>query len=827
MKKYRFVSLLLFVLLSVVSGNLFSQLYFSEYIEGSSYNKALEIYNPGPEDIDLSADLYSIELYYNGNTSPNMTIALGGILLSGDVFVVAASNVNGVNFPLDQVDLFYGTSWFNGDDAIILLREGVVVDSIGQIGHDPGSQWGSGDISTQDNTLRRLGPVTQGDVDPYDSFDPSLSWAGFPNDSFDNLGSHGAVATSTPVLTPESTPSPAPQTIGIYDIQGQGHQSPYTGQSVSTIGVITLVDDSGFYLQDALGDGDNKTSDAIYVYSNSVTYQIGDEVLVQGSISEYVPGGSSTGNLSTTEFYRPVITLLSSGNPLPAPVIIGINGRMPPTELIDDDGLMVFDPENEGIDFYESMEAMIVQVEDAMALSPINSYDEVFVVANQGSRATNINSRKGITITPGDYNPERVQIQLKENLLPGFRPQINTGDLLGNPRGVLSYNFGNYEILADQGFSLDPAMLEKEMADFQGNAQRLTIATYNVENLDPNDGDGDSDLASGKFTQIAGQVVNHLLSPDIIALQEIQDNDGAVDSGEVDASHTYETLISEIISAGGPAYLFLDSTPENNKDGGQPGANIRVGYLYNPARVNLVPGSVKRIGEEVAFFESRKSLAAAFTFNGHSLVLINNHFASKGGSTPLFGQVQPYINGNLEQREAQAQAINDYVDNLLLLDPEAKVVVLGDLNEFSFYSPLEILKGEDQILFDAITCLPVLEQFSYNFQGNAQALDHILVTNNLSDLLQIDALHINSEFASQSSDHDPLMLSLELPKAPVYQPGDVNHDHKVNIVDVLLLAKYLSGHEVSPFYMEQSDMNQDNKIDFKDILKILWYVIRY
>ncbi|MEW8585314.1 MAG: endonuclease/exonuclease/phosphatase family protein, partial [Candidatus Thiodiazotropha sp.] len=143
--------------------------------------------------------------------------------------------------------------------------------------------------------------------------------------------------------------------------------------------------------------------------------------------------------------------------------------------------------------------------------------------------------------------------------------------------------------------------------------------------------------------------------------------------------------------------------------------------------------------------------------------LINNHFSSKGGSTPLFGQVQPPVNGSEDERIAQAGVVNGLVTSILEEDPEANVVVLGDLNEFEFMEPLKVLKGGDTPeMVNMTESLPVLERYSYNYQGNAQALDHILVSYSLAARAEYDAVHLNSEFYDAASDHDPVLLRLNM-----------------------------------------------------------------
>ncbi len=172
-----------------------SELFFSEYVEGSSNNKALEVYNGTGSAVDLAAGGYAVTMYFNGSTSTGLTLDLTGSVADGDVYVLAQSSASAE--ILAQADQTSGSGWFNGDDAITLVRNGVVVDSIGQIGVDPGSEWGSGDTSTADNTLRRT--VCAGDADPTDAFDPATEWAGFPRNTFDGLGSHTASCGGGPV----------------------------------------------------------------------------------------------------------------------------------------------------------------------------------------------------------------------------------------------------------------------------------------------------------------------------------------------------------------------------------------------------------------------------------------------------------------------------------------------------------------------------------------------------------------------------------------------------------------------------------------------------
>ena len=167
-----------------------TELFFTEYIEGSSNNKALEIYNGTGAPINLTTGAFIVQMFFNGSSTAGLTISLTGTVANGDVYVV--TNQGAVQAIKDQADLITAsTSWFNGDDAIVLRKGGVsgtIIDVIGQVGFDPGAEWGTGLISTQDNTLRRKGTIEAGDTNGGDAFNPATEWDGFATDTFCGLG---------------------------------------------------------------------------------------------------------------------------------------------------------------------------------------------------------------------------------------------------------------------------------------------------------------------------------------------------------------------------------------------------------------------------------------------------------------------------------------------------------------------------------------------------------------------------------------------------------------------------------------------------------------
>ncbi len=569
----------------------------------------------------------------------------------------------------------------------------------------------------------------------------------------------------------------------IHDIQGAAHRSPLEGQNVTNVpGIVTALASNGFYLQDPNLDNDDRTSEGIFVFTSSApTVAVGDYIQVSGKVSEFRPGNNAN-NLTTTEIINPTINKLSSGNALPAATILGNGGRTIPTTVIENDATNVettgtFDPASDGIDFYESLEGMRVQINNPVATSPTNDFSEVWVLADNGVNATSKTARGGSLINQTDFNPERIQID--DNLFSGGTPNVSVGAKFGTIVGVVDYNFNNYEVLPTTAPTVvTPSTLTKEVTNLTGTTSQLTVATFNVENLDPGDG-------ATKFNNLASRIVNNLKSPDIISLEEIQDNNGATNDSVVDASVTYQTLINAIASAGGPTYQYRQINPVDDTNGGEPGGNIRVGFLFNPNRVSFVdrPGGTSTSNTTVtnvegnptfsaspglvdptnpAFNSSRKPLVGEFSFNGQTVYVVGNHFNSKGGDQPLYGPNQPPILSSETQRQQQATIVKNFVQSILAINPNANVLVAGDLNDFEFSNPLNTLKSAG--LKALIETLPQNERYTYNFEGNAQTLDHILVSSNLlSKLDGYDVVHINSEFYDQDSDHDPSVARFNLP----------------------------------------------------------------
>ena len=544
-------------------------------------------------------------------------------------------------------------------------------------------------------------------------------------------------------------------TLLVGQIQGESHRSAYVGQAVVTTGIVTAVDSNGFYLQDA-GDGNARTSDGIFVFTSTPPEVFaGDLVSVSGRVSEFVGG---TGGLTVTQIVSPTIDIASYGNVLPAATLIGTGGLLPPTQTIDDDRLTTYDPATDGIDFWESLEGMRVTIDNPLVVSNTTSdFGETDVVASLGVGATGVNDRGGITISAGDYNPEKIQIDGDSAIFSDFAPNYTVGDQLSSVTGIVNYAFARYEVLVTEAVTVTKDVtLTRETTALVGDADHMSLATYNVENLDASD---------NKYDILAANIVYNLRAPDVIGLQEIQDANGAASGGSLSGVPTANGLIAAIAKLGYGNYKYVEIAPATaNSTGGEPNGNIRNGYLYNDDRVDYVAGSATLITGS-AYSNSRNPLAAQFAFNGETVFAINVHSTSRGGSDPLWGATQPPTDAGDAARTAQAAGVKAWVQDKLASDPGLNVAILGDWNGFAFENAQTQLTDPARggVFTNLNTLLAPEERYSYLFEGNAQQLDNILVTGGLLAGASYDAVHLNSQFTGdRPTDHDPQLALLQL-----------------------------------------------------------------
>lgn len=742
----------------------------------------VELYNRSGTPIDLSG--WTLQYWSATGSTPSSTALSGSIDAAHHYLVKEADGSNTSAAPLPTPDAT-GTTAMSATAGRVALVDasGTTIDLVGYGATAAVSEGAPAPAPSNTTSVTRTSGCTDTDQNSTDF----VAVAPAPNNSGSGVGVCGTAGGGT---TPPPTPVGDPATIE--QIQGAAHLSPLQGKSVKDVkGVVTAVSTTGYWLQSTTPDDDPATSEGLFVFTKSApTAKVGDAVTAAGTVSEYRPGGGN--NLTTTELTSPITQVTSSGNPLPAPVVIG-KDRIAPQQTVKagDPGNIetagTFDPTKSAIDFDESLEGMRVELDDAVAVGPTNTnYGETPIVPGQNVTATR--SAHGGVVYGGYDQPNAMRLILDDSLLPaGAVPTANVGDVYrGATVGVLDYSFGNFHLMATGAGSLDSAGLQRETTTAAGKGQ-VAVATFNVENLAPSD-------PQTKFDRLAGQIVGNLKAPDIVALEEIQDNSGATDDGTVDSTQTVGKLISAITAAGGPVYQARWINPTNDTDGGQPGGNIRQVFIFRTDRgvsFTDIPGgdatssttvtgrlfatklsaSPGRIDPgNAAWDDSRKPLVGQFSYRGQKLFVIANHFNSKGGDDPLFGRIQPPVRTSETQRHEQATAVRSFVDTLLKADPLAKVVVLGDLNDFEFSQTADILSGSGwSALNDLPRTLPADQRYTYDYEGNSQVLDHILISKGLQIPLpfsgpayRYDIVHTNAEFSDQDSDHDPQVVRLQM-----------------------------------------------------------------
>ncbi|EHR63620.1 endonuclease/exonuclease/phosphatase family protein [Saccharomonospora cyanea] len=590
------------------------------------------------------------------------------------------------------------------------------------------------------------------------------------------LGVSAAPGVAAEPNSPEAVPTP------VHEIQGTTRLSPLEGERVSVEAVVTATrtfgSSRGFWVQDPRPDDDPRTSEGLFVFTGRTTPDVapGDAVTVVGTVAEYYPGDpATTAAQSTTELVDAEWTVTARGTRPPEALAIGPDTV--PDALTASPGGNIeaapLRPDVYALDFWEAHEGELVSVVDVRLVGPSTDYDELYVTTKPAQNP----SARGGTVYHG-YDRPNTGILKIESLIPFSQrpfPTADTGDTLtGVTSGPVEYDsYGGYTLMANVLGEVKDNGLEREVTRAQRPGE-LAVATYNVENLSAVDGEE-------KFARLAEGVVRNLAAPDIVTLEEIQDDNGTegVGDGVVSADETLRRFTDAIEAAGGPRYEWRQIDPVEGADGGQPGGNIRVGFLFNPERVRFVDReggdattAVKVEGDRrkarlsvspgritpghSAWLDSRKPLVGEFVFRGRTVFVVANHFASKGGDQPVHGRFQPPARPSEQQRIEQAGLVRDFVDELLSVDRKANVVVAGDLNDFPFSPTLRELTrgGELRSLMDT---LPPSERYSYVYEGNSQVLDHVLISGG-PRRVSYDVVHINAEFADQASDHDPQLV---------------------------------------------------------------------
>lgn len=607
-----------------------------------------------------------------------------------------------------------------------------------------------------------------------------------------------ATTTGKNEVTPAGATTTSPQATApkevknIGEVQGESHESPLAGKEVVINNVVvTKTDKTGFYVQDKVSDNNPKTSDAVYVASKDKV-ESGDLLKVQGTVKEgYMeeysvkPGQTfkkPAGSLTVTQIINATITKLGKAD---LPKALNISEKMP-KDIVDNTPTK-YNPEIEALDYWESLEGMRVEVTKPKVTGP--QYKGDIYVLPGDYKGQKLNNIGGVNLRPGVQNTEVLPITVGNKFVAKAKDYFNE-----NITGVVTYKNKTYKIDPSSVPAIQDGGLKREVSKIYPSEDKLTIASYNIENFSANN-KGHDETPEEKVDKIANSFIKEVHSPDIITLIEVQDNNGGVNDGTVDGVKSGEKLAQRIKSLGGPDYKYTEIAPVDGKDGGKPGANIRVAYLYNPKRVTLI-GKEKGGSEEAARFVNghleknpsrvdptsvhfekvRKSLAAEFDFKGERIVVIANHLKSKLGDDAIYGSNQPSVENTRPKRIEEAKILNAFIKEGLRQNPNLKFVLTGDFNDFEFSDSVRTIVGNE--LVNLMAEHEQGDRYSYFYRGSNQSLDNILISKNIKDKVVFSPVHINASFMEEhgrASDHDPVVVQIDFSKKEVSttptQPG--------------------------------------------------------
>ncbi|MDK1288030.1 ExeM/NucH family extracellular endonuclease [Pseudoalteromonas umbrosa] len=742
-----------------------AEVLISEYVEGSSYNKAIEIYNNNATEVDLSN--YRLQFFFNGNTTASTSISLEGMLAGKQTHVLVHARAS-EELRLKAQQQKDG-SWFNGDDAIVLTNNGVVVDSIGQIGVDPGSSWSDQGVSTKDKTLIRFASVTTGDAVADDEFVPSAEWEALPKDDFSNIGFHNSTdPTEPPVLECDLN-----NTL-ISAIQGEGAQSPLVGEQVEIQGVVTasLVRDDqikGFFIQEETLDQDDNplTSEGIFVSHQDLSIAEGQVLKLAGTVRE------SYGQTQISS----VTSLVTCGTDAVSSTDITI-----PTEL--------------GLEAYEGMFVNITNelvVNDTYGLK---RYGEVKLgserlfqgtqVAQPGEAANEVerlNATKEITLDDGSsqQNPEVIPYPSPE--LDAYNT-LRLGDKVSSVEGVIGYGFSQYRIhpTVTPNFTSHNPRTDAPLIEKQGN---LRLASMNVLNFFNGDGLGGgfptergADSVE-EFERQKAKLVSAIikLDADVIGLLELE-NDGF---GESSAIAELANVLTNADSNNTYGYVNF-GTDNVGTDAIMSGIIYRtnkVKEVGTPAFTDAVPFDY---GNRPPVVQSFEDISTTDVFN-----VVVAHLRSKGSCSKAEGLDQDQNDGQGCWNQTRVTAVNE-LHAWLASNPTSVVdedtVILGDFNAYNMEDPISQMTTNgyanlrNVINGDATS-------YSYVFKGRLGSLDHAFASNSMTQkVLGVADWHINAdepvaldynteyksdkhqqslyaEHAYRSSDHDPIVIDIQ------------------------------------------------------------------
>ncbi|AZN34156.1 ExeM/NucH family extracellular endonuclease [Pseudoalteromonas sp. Xi13] len=763
------------LVLASLSAPASADLIISEYIEGSSNNKAIELYNNA--DTELSLEGYTLGLYSNGSSSVGNSIDLSGTLAANTTYII--SNPSADAAILDIADETSTVTYYNGDDALVLTKDGVVVDSFGQVGVDPGSFWSDDTVQTQNKTLRRKNSITTGRTDSTATFNPSDEWEQFDIDTFDGLGSHAGDGGTAPAPDPEPEPLEplvcgADKTL-ISAVQGSGEASPLVDTLVEIEGIVTADfqgEDGldGFFVTSLAADVDNDpmTSEGLFVYFTDTDVNVGDHVRVQGTVDEYY---DSTQLADVTQIAVCGTDEVASATSISLPLESQADLEAYEGMLVSLDQTLVV-TNNYGLGRYGEVE---------LATERLYQGTQVALPGDAANAVEAANLTKKILLDDGSTAQNSDPTAYPA---PGLSAEntLRTGDTVNAVTGVVTYSFSTYRIHP----TVTPQFIAtnaREDAPEQSEEADLRIASFNVLNYFNGDGQGGGFPTSRgadseeEFVRQEAKLVSAIsaMQADVVGLMETE-NDGF---GEFSAIASLVNALNDADSANN--YAFVDfNVAQIGSD------EITTALIYRADKVEEV-GTAAITTDYPFDYSNRAPIAQSFKSLSTDEVFTVSvaHLKSKGScgddNNDDLGDGQGCWN---EIRTEAADAFTDWLDNKPTGVDDEDIILVGDMNAYAMEDPIRKFdeKGYKNVVaeLDGDTL-----SYSYSFSGRAGSLDHALATESLlSKVVAANDWHINAdepivldynlEFKSEghqstlyaegpyrASDHDPVIVDIK------------------------------------------------------------------
>lgn len=267
-------------------------------------------------------------------------------------------------------------------------------------------------------------------------------------------------------------------------IQGESQASPYEDKEVQVSNVVvTKTDRYGFYVQDVIPDGNSRTSDALYVVSKEKV-DIGDKLSLEGRVKEgymeelSVRQGQTfnkpSGSLTVTMLVASKVTKEGKAD-LPAPVDIVANM---PQDTVDND-INNYQPQSEALDYWESLEGMLTTVKRPRVLGP--QYRGDIYLLPEGYQALPLNNIGGLNLRPNAQNTATIPVYVGNKFIAKAKDYFN-GDVVG----VVTYRGKIYKLEPTQLPDLVDGGLQRQVSPIYPSEDKLTIASYNIENFSAN-----------------------------------------------------------------------------------------------------------------------------------------------------------------------------------------------------------------------------------------------------------------------------------------------------------------------------------------------------